>query len=133
MALRITLKPHERLIINGASIRNGGRNSDFLIESHSKFLRESEILHESEADTPCKKLWVTLQVMYLTDHRAEVEDLFYRQATEILGLMPEAAPFMAQMQSAIAEEHFHKAIKACKQLAKLEQALSGGQTADQAA
>ncbi|MEE7475177.1 flagellar biosynthesis repressor FlbT [Methylobacterium hispanicum] len=133
MALRITLKPYERLIINGASIRNGNRNSDFLIESHSKFLRESEILHESDADTPCKKLWVTLQVMYLTDHRAEVEDLFFRQATEIMSLMPEAAPFMAQMQSAIAEEHFHKAIKACKQLAKLEQELCGEQASEKAA
>lgn len=133
MALRITLKPYERLIINGASIRNGNRNSDFLIESQCKFLRESEILHESEADTPCKKLWVTLQVMYLTDHRAEVEDLFYKQATEIMSMMPEAAPFMAQIQSAIVEEHFHRAIKACKQLAKLEQELSAGQFADQAA
>ncbi|AWN35873.1 flagellar biosynthesis repressor FlbT [Methylobacterium radiodurans] len=133
MGLRITLKPNERLIINGASIRNGNRNSDFLIESHSKFLRESEILHESEADTPSKKLWVTLQVMYLTDHRAEVEDLFYKQATAIMSMMPEAAPFMAQMQSAITEGHFHKAIKVCKQLARVEQELAEGQASVQAA
>lgn len=133
MALRITLKPYERLIINGASIRNGDRNSNFLIESHSKFLRESEILHESEADSPCKKLWVTLQVMYLTDHRAEVIDLFYRQATEIMSVMPESVPFMAQMQSAIDEEHFHKAIKTCKQLAKLEKNLLERHGTDQAA
>lgn len=133
MALRITLKPYERLIINGASIRNGDRNSNFLIESHSKFLRESEIMHESEADTPCKKLWVTLQVMYLSDHPAEVIDLFFQQATEIMRLMPDSVPFMAQMQSAIDEGHFHKAIKACRQLAKFEQDLADGQATNQAA
>ncbi len=41
MALRIELKPQERLIINGALIRNGDRRSTFVIENQCKFLRES--------------------------------------------------------------------------------------------
>ena len=51
MPLRIELKPNERLIINGALIRNGDRRSVFMIENQCKFLRESEIIFEAEADT----------------------------------------------------------------------------------
>lgn len=116
MGLRISLKPYERLIINGASIRNGAKNTDFLIESHCKFLRETEIIHESEADTPCKKLCVTLQVIYLSDDPTEAENLFFKQAVEVLQIMPSAAPFMMSIQNELAEKRFHKAIKIGKQL-----------------
>ncbi len=69
MPLRIHLKPFERLIINGASLRNGERSTNLLIENTCKFLRESEIIPRSGADTACKRLCVTLQLIYLADHR----------------------------------------------------------------
>lgn len=116
MPLRITLKPFERLIINGASIRNGSKSADFLVETQCRFLREGEILHESEADTPCKKLCVTLQIIHLSENASEAEDLFFRQAVEIMRMMPSSAPFMAEIQTALAEKHTHRAIKTGKQL-----------------
>lgn len=123
MGLRLTLKPFERLIINGVSLRNGSKSADFLIETHCKFLRESEIIHESEADTPCKKLCVTLQVVYLSDHPAEAEDLFFKQASEILRLIPSSAPFLALIQNELAEKQFHRAIKVGKKLVEHEHKL----------
>lgn len=125
MGLRIKLKPFERLLINGVSIRNGDRNSDFLIETHCNFLRESEIIHESDADTACKKLCVTLQALYLSDEKLEIETLFYAQASDIMKSLPSSATFMASIQTAIEEQHFHKAIKFCKQLIAHEQEALG--------
>ena len=116
MGLRITIKPYERLIINGASIRNGSKSADFLVETHCRFLREGEIIHESEADTPCKKLCVTLQVIHLSEDPAEAENLFFRQAVDVMKLIPSSAPFMAEIQAALAEKQTHRAIKAGKQL-----------------
>lgn len=116
MPLRITLKPYERLIINGASIKNGSKSADFLVETQCKFLRESEIIHESEADTPCKMLCVTLQVIHLSDSPIEAEHLFFRQAVNIMKFMPSAANFMSAIQDALSEKNTHKAIKAGKQL-----------------
>jgi flagellar protein FlbT len=123
MGLRISLKPYERLIINGASIKNGSRNTDFLIESHCKFLRETEIIHESEADTPCKKLCVTLQVIYLSDNPDEAKDLFCKQAFEIISIMPSSASFMLDIQNELAESRFHKAIKIGRKLIAHEKEL----------
>ncbi|WP_411904199.1 flagellar biosynthesis repressor FlbT [Methylorubrum thiocyanatum] len=133
MPLRITLKPFERLIINGALIKNGSRNSNFLIENQCKFLREGEIIHESEADTPCKKLCVTLQVLHLSEDPAEVENLFFHQAVDIMKMMPSAAPFMSVIQNALAEQNTHAAIKAGKQLVYHERDLLASRSDETAA
>ncbi|WP_407524128.1 flagellar biosynthesis repressor FlbT [Methylobacterium oryzisoli] len=123
MPLRINLKPHERLIINGAAIRNGDRAADILIETHCRFLRESEIIRESEADTACKRLCVTLQVIYLADNPLEVEDLLVRQSTEILKAMPSSAPYILAIQDEVAAKQYHRALKRARDLVAHERAL----------
>ncbi|NEU14855.1 flagellar protein FlbT [Methylobacterium sp. BTF04] len=123
MPLRITLKPFERLIINGASIRNGGRNADFLIETQCQFLRESEILHESEADTACKTLCVTLQVIHLSDDPSDAKALLMEQALRILAAVPSMAPHLLAIQTAVDEGQTHRAIKLGKALVAYERSL----------
>lgn len=123
MPLRIELKPSERLIINGALIRNLDRRSTFLVETQCKFLRESEILRECDADTLCKRLCVTLQVIYLADDPAEAENLFVMQSTEILQSVPSAAPFLLAIHDAVAAKQYHLAIKTGKQLIAHEATL----------
>ena len=120
MALRITLKPRERLIINGALIRNGDRNADILIETSCRFLRESETIHESEVDTPCKQLWMTLQMIHLSEGPEDGFNLLFAQATEILKAMPSAAPYVAEISQALDEKHTHKALKVAKRLVRHE-------------
>ncbi|KQO59129.1 MULTISPECIES: flagellar biosynthesis repressor FlbT [unclassified Methylobacterium] len=124
MALRLDLKPYEGFLINGALIRNGSRRSDFLIETHCKFLRESEVIKESEADTPAKMLCVTLQILYLADDPAEAEDLFARQATEIMRTSPSLAPHLLAIHDAIADRRHHGAIKLGRALVVAERSLS---------
>ena len=116
MPLRITLKPNEQMVINGAAIRNGPRSSSFLVETHCRFLRESEIVFEREADTPCKKLCLTLQVIHLSEDPEEVENLFFAQALEVMRAMPSTAPFLARIQDALAQKQTYLAIKIGKQL-----------------
>lgn len=123
MALRIELKPQERLIINGALIRNGDRRSVFMIENQSKFLRESEIITESEADTAAKRLCVTLQFIYLADNPPEAEDLFVRQATEILKASPSMGPYILAIQDQLSARQFHRAIKHGRELIAYERQL----------
>ncbi|MRI57776.1 flagellar protein FlbT [Methylobacterium sp. DB1607] len=123
MPLRITLKPHEAIIINGVSLRNGGKSADFLIETHCKFLREGEIIRESEADTPCKKLCVTLQIIHLSGDPTDAINLFFRQAVDVMKIMPSSAPFMAEIQTALIEKQTHKALKAGRQLVYHERDL----------
>lgn len=124
MALRLDLKPHEGFLINGALIRNGARRTDFLIETHCKFLRESEVIKESDADTPAKKLCVTLQILYLADDPSEAEDLFIAQATEILRANPAMARHLRAIHDEIAEKRYHHAIKRGRELIAYERELA---------
>ena len=122
MPLRLELKPYERLIINGALLRNGDRRSTFLIETQCKFLRESEIITESEADTPCKQLHLTLTVIYLADDPAQGIDLFFRQATDLIRRTPAAAPQVAAIAGAVEAGEFYKALKLSRKLVEWERA-----------
>lgn len=123
MGLRLTLKPFERLIINGAAIRNGDRPVSFLIENQCKFLRESEIMHESDADTDCKKLCVTLQVLYLVDDPTATIELFYAQARELMAMEPSYAPYLLKIQAEIEAEQYYKAVKQGRELIAYEGSL----------
>ena len=109
MALKLDLKPNERLIVNGASIR--------------KFLREREIIREVDADTTAKKLCVTLQVVYLADDKLEAIQIFYEQAAELLKAAPSMAPFMLAIQNELEAERYHAAIKKARELIVYEQEL----------
>jgi flagellar protein FlbT len=123
MALRLTLKPNERIVVNGTLIRNGGRAGEIIIETHCRMLRESEIIRKEEVDTPCKQIWMTMQVLHLADDPSEAHTLLFTQATELLKVMPSAAPYIAAMSSAIEEGHTHKAIKEVKRLVQHEREL----------
>jgi flagellar protein FlbT len=123
MALRLTLKPNERIVVNGTLIRNGGRAGEIIIETHCRMLRESEIIREEEVDTPCKQIWMTVQVLHLADDPSEAHTLLFTQATELMKVMPSAAQYIAAMSSAIEEGHTHKAIKEVKRLVQHEREL----------
>lgn len=123
MPLRITLKPYERLIINGASIRNGKRSTAFIIENHCKFLRESELILEADADTAAKKICVTLQVIYLSDDPSAAICLFYSQAGELMTAAPSTAPYLLAIQSDIKDCNYYSAIKNGRKLIDYEQKI----------
>ncbi|WP_342107779.1 flagellar biosynthesis repressor FlbT [Methylobacterium sp. SI9] len=114
MPLRIDLKPFERLIINGAAIRNGDRRSSFIIETQCRFLRESESIFEEEADTPCKRLCFTLQVIHLTEDTAAARILFCTQASDIMDTLPGSAKHLIAINKLLASGDTYKAIKATR-------------------
>lgn len=123
MPLKLVLKPHERLIINGAAIRNGDRPTSILMETNCRFLRESEMLKEGEADTPAKRLQFILQVLYLSEDRTGLEDQMIAQAGQILAAVPSAGPLIVQIHDQVASGLYHRAIKTSRELVAYEQEL----------
>ena len=51
MALKITLKPNERMIIGGAVVTNGETRADFTIDNKVPLLRQKDIMSENEANS----------------------------------------------------------------------------------
>ena len=57
MALKVELKPQERIIIGTAVITNGDSRIRFYIEGEAPILREKDILTPATADTPSTSLF----------------------------------------------------------------------------
>jgi flagellar biosynthesis repressor protein FlbT len=123
MPLKIELKPDERLIIGNAAIRNGSRRASFVIETNTKFLRESDIITASEADTPCKQLYFALMVMYLADDPTAAENSFVAQANALMEAAPSMRPFIAAIYEQVQAGEHYRALKRGKDLIAYEERL----------
>jgi flagellar protein FlbT len=50
MALKISLKPGEKFVVNGAVIANGDRRANLIIQNKVSILREKDILQAEEVN-----------------------------------------------------------------------------------
>lgn len=116
MPLRITLKPHERVIINGAMIRNGDRNSYILVETQCRFLRESDFVDEAGVHTPCRKICLVLQNIHLAENSAESKQEFFLQAKDIKRHNASLGMIISEIEQALLVEQTYLAVKIGKKL-----------------
>lgn len=65
MALKLNLKPGEKLVINGAVIVNGNRKASLAIRNFAHILREADVMQEEEAITPTRRAYFAAQLLLL--------------------------------------------------------------------
>ena len=63
MALKLTLKPGEKFVLNGGVLINGDRRADLIIENQVSLLRERDVLQPTEATTPVKRIYFSIMMM----------------------------------------------------------------------
>lgn len=67
MALKLTLKPGEKFVVNGAVIVNGDRRSHLLLQNNVSVLREKDVMQLADANTPVKRIYFAIQLLYLDE------------------------------------------------------------------
>jgi flagellar protein FlbT len=122
MALKITLKPHERLIIGGAVVTNGGTGTQLIVENTVPILRQRDIMSLKDADSPCRRVYFTIQLMYVDEgNLPEHHRIFW----ELMKDVAEAAPSQKERIVAISElvlnRQYYQALKLTKRLIAYEQ------------
>jgi flagellar protein FlbT len=121
MALKITLKPHERLIIGGAVVTNGESRSSLLIENNVPILREQDILSEKKADTPCSRIYFVIQLMYVDEKNlAEHHTLYWKLVTDVVHAAPSTASLIEQINELILNGRYYQALKKANKLIEYE-------------
>jgi flagellar biosynthesis repressor protein FlbT len=124
MSLKITLKKNERVIVDGAVIRNGGKAAVFFIENVIPILREKDIMGEQEADTPCKRIYFILQLMYIDEGSMPQHQRAYaRLAEEIVAAAPSLSKFIDTINERLQARKFYQALKAAQTLIENEAGL----------
>jgi flagellar protein FlbT len=83
-SFRISLKPSERIYVNGAVIRVDRRVSlEFL--NDVQFLLENHVMQAEQADTPLRQLYFIVQIMVMSPNEsAAARALFRERLKEVL-------------------------------------------------
>ncbi|SDF34650.1 flagellar biosynthesis repressor FlbT [Limimaricola pyoseonensis] len=61
MALKLTLRPDERIVVNGCMMRNSSRRHVLTIESHADVVRGHDLLDEDAPVTPVTRVYYLVQ------------------------------------------------------------------------
>jgi flagellar protein FlbT len=125
MALKLTLKPKERFVINGAVVVNGERRSHLLIQNNVSILREKDVMQESEANTPVRRIYFAVQMLYLDDaNSSSYFQLFEQRLEEFLGAIKdrEVRSQCANILSDVENRKYYRALSTCKKLFPFEEA-----------
>jgi flagellar biosynthesis repressor protein FlbT len=122
MALKIKLKPHERLIIGGAVVTNGDSKCDLIVENEVPVLRDRDILREKDADTPCKRIYFVIQLMYVDSKDiVEKHNLYWSLMKDVIEAAPSTTPVFSEISALIIEGKYYPALKLAKKLIQYEE------------
>ena len=122
MALKITLKPDERIIIGEAVISNGNKQAcSLLIENKVTVLRQKDILKENNANTIGQKIYFTIQLMYIDNTNiVEYHEIYWKLVNNIIQTVPEVLKFIDNISENILGGDYYQALKSAKQLVTYE-------------
>lgn len=122
MGLKITLKPRERVIIGGAVVRNSDSSSHLIIENKVPVLREKDIMSEAEANSPCRRIYFVIQLMYVDEKNvAEYHSSYWKAVRDILSSVPTMVPLIDQISEHILCNKYYHALKVTRKLIEYEQ------------
>lgn len=124
MSLKLTLKPHEKVIIGGAVIHNGPSASHFSIENNVPILRQRDILTQDNATTPCRRIYMAIQLMYIDERNStELHPVYWDLVKEVLEAAPSMKDLLSQVSQYILDGNFYQALKTARKLIQHEEEL----------
>ncbi len=122
MALKISLKPGEKIIIDGAVITNGNAAAELLIENSVPVLRQKNIMTEDDADSPCKRIYFIIQLMYIDGKNIEVyHKKYWDLIQDLIRVAPSVLGLIDQISKHILNAEYYKALKLARDLIDYEE------------
>jgi flagellar protein FlbT len=123
MALKVELKPGEKLLVGNCIITNSDQRTRLFIEGNAPILREKDILTADTANTPAKRIYLAVQLMYIEDDITKARDAYFALVNDFLGAVPSSAEIVKQINNEILTGQLYKALKASQRLIEYEQDL----------
>ncbi|MBV8922890.1 flagellar biosynthesis repressor FlbT [Bradyrhizobium sp.] len=124
MALKVELKPHERVIIGSCVITNTDQRARLLIDGDNiPILREKDILTPETADTPAKLVYLAVQLMYISPDPQGQHGTYFNLVREIVTAVPSAWTIIEEINNFILNGDFYRALKEARKLIAYEQKL----------
>jgi len=123
MALKVEIKLGERIIIGDSLVTNDGHRARLLIEGDAPILREKDILLPDDADTPSKKIYLIIQLMYLANDPRKHHELYFQLIKDLQTAAPSTAQNIDEINNLILTGSYYKALKSANKLIAYEKEL----------
>ena len=123
MALKVELKPGEKLLVGNCIITNSDQRTRLFIDGRVPILREKDILTSETANTPAKRIYLAVQLMYIEDDITAAKDAYFALVNDFIEAVPSSVGLITQINNEILTEQLYKALKAAQKLIDYEQDL----------
>ncbi len=123
MGLKVELKPGERFILGECLVTNGDQRTRLLIEGQAPILREKDIMTPANADTPAKRIYLCVQLMYTSRDASLQHGTYFALMRDLVQAAPSSWPYMQEIGNHIITGQIYKALKSAKALIAYEKEL----------
>jgi flagellar protein FlbT len=123
MALKVELKPFERIIIGQSLITNSDARTRLLISGEAPILREKDLLTAETANTPVKRLYLCIQMMYLENDIPKYQDLYMSFVKDLLEAVPSFRKSIEAASNLIVSGSLYNSLKEVQKLIRREEEL----------
>ena len=123
MPLKLSLKPGEKLVLNGAVVTNGDKRASLIIQNKACLLREKDIMQPEDATTPARRIYMPIMMMYLDQENGEqYYNDFALRMTEFMGAIRnhDALAACVEISRDVMSANYYHALMTCKKLFDFE-------------
>lgn len=123
MPLKLSLKPGETFVLNGAVIQNGDRRNVLVLQNQAAVLRERDIMQPQDANSPARRVYFPLMMMYLDASEApRYAAQFTQRLAEFTASAGDATALAEclSISKLVVEGQVYKALMACRRLIESE-------------
>jgi flagellar protein FlbT len=120
VALKIELKPNERMLLGDCVVTNADQRTRLSIEGSAPILREKDIMSLSRADSPAKLVYLAVQFIYAAKRPQEHCALYFQLAEAFVKTAPGAKPYIDSINNRILTGELYKALKEARRLIAYE-------------
>ncbi len=120
MALKLELKPNERVLLGDCVLTNSGQRARLTIDGSLPILREKDIMSLCQADSPAKCIYLAVQFIYLAKNPKDNHALYTGLAREMAKTAPGAKLLIDRINDYVSAGELYKALKAAHKLIAYE-------------
>ena len=123
MALKVELKPVERIILGDCVVTKADQRTRLVIEGDAPILREKDILTRKTANTPAKRIYLAVQLMYTARDPSPHHEIYFSLIRDIMRAAPSTMGIIENINNHILTGEMYKALKSAKKLIAYEEEL----------
>jgi len=126
--LKLSLKPGEKFVLNGAVLMNGDKRASLVVQNKACLLRERDILQPEDVKTPARRIYFPIMMMYLEAGETEhYHTEFALRMTEFMGAIRNRAALAqcVEISRDVLSGAYYKALMGCKKLFDFERERLG--------